>query len=148
TDTSVRVTSRTYTVDDNGGTYGFLMPPLNSFQSGAPGDTLEILGTSLDKRFRTNLGLVDLTPFLSSHASRASAAIIDDKGKQHDSCDSTLPQRGGNQINDLFLARNLPESATPVLLRITVIEGAVGASAAVVDNGTNDPASFAANLAA
>jgi hypothetical protein len=148
TDTSVRVTSRTYTVDDNGGTYGFLMPPLNSFQSGSPGDTLEILGASLDKRFRTNLGLVDLTPFLGSRASRASVAVIDDRGRQLDSFDVTLPQLGGNQINDLFHARNLPESATPVLLRVTVIEGAVGAYAAVVDNGTNDPAYFAANLAA
>ncbi|HEY6137261.1 MAG TPA: hypothetical protein VI670_05810 [Thermoanaerobaculia bacterium] len=148
TDTSVRVTSRTYTVDDNGGTYGFLMPPLNSFQSGAPGDTLEILGASLDKRFRTNLGLIDLTPFLGSRASRANVAIIDDHGKQLDSFEITLPLLGGNQINDLFHARNLPESATPVLLRVTVIEGSVGAYAAVVDNGTNDPAYFAANLAA
>src|SRR5262249_22639648 len=51
TDTSVRVTSRTYTIDPDGGTYGFLMPPLNSFQSGSPGDTLEILGATLDPRF-------------------------------------------------------------------------------------------------
>ena len=147
TDTSVRVTSRTYTVGADGGTFGFLMPPLNSFQSGGPGDTLEILGTSLDKRFRTNLGLVDLTPFLASRASRANVAIIDDHGKQLDSFEITLPLLGGNQINDLFHARNLPESATPVLLRVTVIEGSVGAYAAVVDNGTNDPAYFAANLA-
>jgi hypothetical protein len=148
TDTSVRVTSRTYTVDADGGTYGFLMPPLNSFQSGGPGDALEILGASLDKRFRTNLGLVDLTPSNSVRPSRATVAIIDDHGKQLDSFDISLPQLGGNQLNDLFHARNLPESATPVLLRVTVIEGGVGAYAAVVDNGTNDPAYFAANLAA
>ncbi|HKS24920.1 MAG TPA: hypothetical protein VJZ76_19145 [Thermoanaerobaculia bacterium] len=147
TDTSVRVTSRTYTVGPDGGTYGFLMPPLNSFQSGGPGDTLEILGTSLDKRFRTNLGLVDLMPF-SGRTSRATVAIIDDRGKQLDAFNVTLPSLGGNQINDLFHARGLPESATPVLLRVTVIEGSVGAYAAVVDNGTNDPAYFAANLAA
>jgi len=148
-DTSVRVTSRTYTIDDNGGTYGFLMPPLNSFQSGAPGDTLEILGASLDKRFRTNLGLVDLTPFAgASRPSRATVAIIDDGGHQLDSFDITLPQLGGNQLNDLFHARGLPESSKPVLLRVTVLEGSVGAYAAVVDNGTNDPAYFAANLAA
>jgi hypothetical protein len=146
-DTSVRVTSRTYTIDDNGGTYGFLMPPLNSFQSGAPGDTLEILGATLDKRFRTNLGLVDLTPFAGGRASRALVTIIDDRGQSLDSFEITLPQLGGNQINDIFRARNLPESAKPVLLRVTVIEGSVGAYAAVVDNGTNDPAYFAANLA-
>jgi hypothetical protein len=147
-DTSVRVTSRTYTIDDNGGTYGFLMPPLNSFQSGAPGDTLEILGASLDKRFRTNLGLVDLTPFSGSRPSRAKVSIIDDHGQSLDSFEITLPNLGGNQLNDLFHARSLPESSKPVLLRVTVIEGSVGAYAAVVDNGTNDPAYFAANLAA
>lgn len=147
-DTSVRVTSRTYTVDENGGTYGFLMPPLNSFQSGAPGDTLEILGASLDKRFRTNLGLVDLTPFAGNRASRAKVSIIGDRGQTLDSFEVTLPNLGGNQLNDLFHARSLPESAMPVLLRVTVIEGSVGAYAAVVDNGTNDPAYFAANLAA
>jgi hypothetical protein len=147
TDTSVRVTSRTYTIDDNGGTYGFLMPPLNSFQSGAPGDTLEILGASLDKRFRTNLGLVDLTPFAGGRPSRARVSIIDDRGQSLDSFEITLPQLGGNQLNDLFHARSLPESSTPVLLRVTVIEGSVGAYMAVVDNGTNDSAYFAANLA-
>jgi hypothetical protein len=147
-DTSVRVTSRTYTVGDDGGTFGFLMPPLNSFQSGAPGDTLEILGASLDKRFRTNLGLVDLTPFSGSQPSRAKVSIVDDHGNTLDSFEITLPSLGGNQINDLFHARNLPESATPVLLRVSVIAGSVGAYAAVVDNGTNDPAYFAANLAA
>ena len=147
-DTSVRVTSRTYTVDDNGGTFGFLMPPLNSFQSGGPGDTLEILGASLDKRFRTNLGLVDLTPFAGSGSSRAKVSIVDDHGNTLDSFEVALPLLGGNQINDLFHARNLPESATPVLLRVSVIAGSVGAYAAVVDNGTNDPAYFAANLAA
>ena len=28
----IRVTSRTYSGDSHGGTYGFLMPPLNNFQ--------------------------------------------------------------------------------------------------------------------
>jgi len=148
TDTSIRVTSRTYTVGDDGGTFGFLMPPLNSFQSGSPGDTLEILGASLDPRFRTNLGLVDLTPFSGSRPSRATVSIINDHGQKLDSFDITLPQLGGNQLNDVFHARNLPEASTPVLIRVTVIEGSVGAYAAVVDNGTNDPAYFAANLAA
>ena len=124
------------------------MPPLNSFQSGAPGDTLEILGASLDKRFRTNLGLVDLTPFAGSRPSRAKVSIIDDHGQSLDSFEITLPQLGGNQLNDLFHARSLPESPKPVLLRVTVLEGSVGAYVAVVDNGTNDPAYFAANLAA
>jgi len=36
----------------------------------------------------------------------------------------------------------------PVLLRVSTIEGMIGAYAAIVDNGTNDSAYVAANLAA
>jgi hypothetical protein len=148
TDTSVRVTSRTYTIDANGGTYGFLMPPLNSFQSGSPGDTLEILGASLNKRFRTNLGLVDLAAFYSSRQPRVRVDIVDDKGTTLDSFETSVPSAGGMQIGDLFRGRGLPESSTSVLIRVTVLDGMVGAYAAMLDNGTNDPTYMAANLAA
>jgi hypothetical protein len=148
TDTSVRVTSRTYTVDANGGTYGFLMPPLNAFQSGAPGDTLEILGATLDPHFRTNIGLVDLAAFPGAAPSRARVEIVDNKGATIDSFETSVPSAGGMQIDDLFHRRGLPESTTPVLLRVTVIEGMIGAYGAFVDNGTNDPTYAAANLAA
>jgi hypothetical protein len=147
-DTSVRVTSRTYTIDPNGGTYGFLMPPLNSFQSGGPGDTLEILGATLDPHFRTNLGLVDLTAFPGNRAARAKVEIIDDGGRLLDSFEVSIPSAGGMQINDLFHGRGLAESTKPVLIRVSTIEGMIGAYAAFVDNGTNDPAYVAANLAA
>jgi len=148
-DTSVRVTSRTYTVGDDGGTYGFLMPPLNSFQSGSAGDTLEILGTSIDPAARTNLGLVDLTPWPSGLQSKAHVDVINNKGDVIDGFDVALNSTSGTQINDLYHSRNLSASSpTPVLLRVTVITGYVGAYASVVDNGTNDPAYFAANLAA
>jgi hypothetical protein len=142
------VTSRTYTIDANGGTYGFLMPPLNSFQSGGAGDTLEILGGSLDPRLRTNLGLVDLSAFPNARAARARVEIVDDRGRSLDSFEVTIPSAGGMQINDLFHARRLPESTKPVLIRISTIEGMIGAYGAFVDNGTNDPSYAAANLAA
>ncbi len=148
TDTSVRVTSRTYTIDPSGGTYGFLMPPLNSFQSGGPGDTLEILGPTLDPHFRTNLGLVDLAGFPGPRSARAKITIIDDGGRTLDSFEVSIPTAGGMQINDLFHSRGLPESTKPVLIRVSTIEGMIGAYAAFVDNGTNDPAYVAANLAA
>jgi len=148
TDPSIRATARTYTVDANGGTYGFLMPPLNSFQTGSVGDTLEILGTSLQKGFRTNLGLVDTTRCDSCGVhSRARVDTIGKDGATLDSFEAELPAAGAMQINDLFRARNLPESNDPVLIRVTVLNGMLGAYAAVVDNGTNDPAYFAANLA-
>ena len=148
TDPAIRATARTYTVDANGGTYGFLMPPLNSFQTGAVGDTLEILGTSLQKGFRTNLGLVDTTRCDSCGVrSRARVDTIGKDGATLDSFETDVPAAGAMQINDLFRARNLPVSNDPVLIRVTVLNGMLGAYAAVVDNGTNDPAYFAANLA-
>jgi hypothetical protein len=147
-DTSVRVTSRTYTIDPSGGTYGFLMPPLNSFQSGGAGDTLEILGATLDPHFRTNLGLVDLTGFPGPRPARAKIEIIDDAGASLDHFEVSVPSAGGMQLNDLFHSRGLPDSTKPVLIRVTTIEGMIGAYAAFVDNGTNDSAYVAANLAA
>ena len=146
-DPSLRVTSRTYTVDANGGTYGFLMPPLNSFQNAGPGDTLEILGASLENRFRTNIGLVDTASF-SSRQARAQISVIDAGGAIIDSFEIAIPLLGGTQINDVFRARTLPADGGPVLIRVSVIEGTVGAYVAAVDNETNDPTYFAANLAA
>jgi hypothetical protein len=124
------------------------MPPLNSFQSGAVGDTLEILGTSLQKSFRTNLGLVDTTRCDSCGVkSHARVDVVDSHGATIDSFEIDLPAAGAMQINDLFHARNLPDSGEPVLIRVSVLNGMLGAYGAMVDNGTNDPAYFAANLA-
>ena len=125
------------------------MPPLNSFQSGAAGDTLEILGASLQRRFRTNVGLVDTTRCDSCGVrSHARVDIVEQGGATIDSFEVDVPAAGGMQMNDIFHARGLPDANTPVLIRITVMKGMIGAYAAVVDNGTNDPAYFAANLAA
>ena len=147
TDTSIRVSSRTYTTDANGGTYGFLLPPLNSFQTASAGDILEILGPALDPGFRTNLGLVDMAAFESSPA-RARVEVISSAGFTLDRFEITLPLLGGMQLNDLFRAHQLPHDGSPVLIRVTTISGMVGSYAATLDNGTNDSTYFAANLAA
>jgi hypothetical protein len=147
TDTSIRVSSRTYTVDTNGGTYGFLLPPLNSFQTASAGDILEILGPSLDPGFRTNLGLVDMAAFASSPA-RARVEVISSAGFTLDRFEITLPTLGGMQLNDLFRAHQLTHDGSPVLIRVTTINGMIGSYAATLDNGTNDSTYFAANLAA
>jgi hypothetical protein len=146
TDSSVRVTSRTYTVDANGGTYGFLMPPLNSFQTATNGDTLEILGTALDNRFRTNIGLVDVAASFSSATPRARIEIIGTGDEVLDSFETSVPSIGGTQLNDVFRARALRHDALPVKIRITPLQGMIGAYAAMVDNESNDPTYFAANL--
>jgi len=147
TDTSIRVSSRTYTVDANGGTYGFLLPPLNSFQTASAGDILEILGPSLNPGFRTNLGLVDMAASESSPA-RARVEVISSAGFTIDRFEVTLPSLGGMQLNDLFRAHQLPNDGSPVLIRITTINGMIGSYASTLDNGTNDSTYFAANLAA
>jgi hypothetical protein len=148
TDTSIRVSSRTYTTDANGGTYGFLLPPLNSFQTASPGDILEILGPALDPGFRTNLGLVDMASSESSPARARVEVISATGGLTLDRFEITLPLLGGMQLNDLFRAHQLSHDGSPVLIRVTAINGMVGSYAATLDNGTNDSTYFAANLAA
>jgi hypothetical protein len=145
---TVRVTSRTYTLNDDGGTYGFLMPPLNSFQSAAAGDSLEILGTTTDTATRTNVGLVDLMANLTARLPHATIAIFDKSGVKLDELTVTIPSATVMQLNDIYRARNIPASTGPVLIRVTSVDGLIGAYAAAVDNGTNDSAYLPANLAA
>jgi hypothetical protein len=146
-DPGVRVTARTYTLNDDGGTYGLLAPPLNSFQSASAGDTLEILGALVDKRFRTNLGVVDLAAFAGNRPTRFRVEIVSSTGATLDSFETSVGSASGMQLNDLFTARNTQASG-PVLLRVSPIDGQIGAFATLVDNGTNDPLYLAANLAA
>ncbi|HEY2322269.1 MAG TPA: hypothetical protein VGJ82_05325 [Thermoanaerobaculia bacterium] len=149
---TVRVTSRTYSIDDGvdgkGGTYGFLMPPFNNFQLGGPGDTLEILGVVGGKGFRTNVGFVECTPNSTGQNVQARVDVIDDKGKTIDTFTMNVPSAGGVQINDIFHARGLGDGPTAALIRITPLSGLIGAYATMNDNGTNDPTYLAANLAA
>lgn len=143
----VRVTSRTYSVREDGGTYGFLMPPLNSFQSGGAGDTLEILGAVADQRFRTNIGLVELTGVGAGAPINTKIDIIDSAGRIADSFTVGVPFAGGMQLNDVFNSRGLTITG-PVLIRISPLGGHVGAYATHIDNRTNDASYLSANLGA
>ncbi|HSP15045.1 MAG TPA: hypothetical protein VLV78_09855 [Thermoanaerobaculia bacterium] len=143
----VRVTSRTYNVDSNGGTYGFLMAPLNNFQIGGSGDTLEILGAIADPKYRTNIGLVEMNPWPTNQTATAKVEILDASSKTVDSFTVNLPVAGGTQLNDVFRARAINVSG-PVLIRVTPTNGVIGAYATTTDNVTNDSSYLAANLAA
>ncbi|HEX8153274.1 MAG TPA: hypothetical protein VF698_09125, partial [Thermoanaerobaculia bacterium] len=105
----VRLTSRTYTTDADGATFGFLMPPLNNFQHAGPGDTLEILGTSPDpdNKFRTNLGIIDTAAFATGGSVLADVQIVASGGRVLDHFNVEIPTAGGRQINDLFNTRNI-----------------------------------------
>jgi hypothetical protein len=145
----IRVTSRTYSIDDNGGTFGFLTPPLNAFQAAATGEALEILGVTGGKDYRTNLGLVDIQQWPNGQQpSAARIDIIDHTGKTIDSFTTNIPNAGGMQINDLFRGRNLGDGPPAALIRVSPIRGLIAAYATVTDNGTNDSIYLAPNLAA
>ena len=145
---SVRVTSRTYNIDANGGTFGFLMPPLNNFQTAGPGDTLEILGAVGDKNFRTNVGLVELSGFANNTTVSVKVEIIDNAGRTIDQFTTAVPVAGGMQIDDIFHKRNLGDGPPAALIRVTPITGMFGAFATIIDNGTNDATYLAAQLGA
>lgn len=142
----VRVTSRLYTIDASGGTYGLLIPPLNSFQAAGPRESLEILGPQGGTNFRTNLSLVELTAFAGGPPARVRIDILDDYGKLMDSFESSVPIAGGIQILDVFRSRGLGNGPPASLLRISPLSGLVGAFATTLDNGTNDPTYYGAAL--
>jgi hypothetical protein len=141
----VRVTSRTYSVNDDGGTYGFLMPPLNNFQSGGPGDTLEILGAVAHDDYRTNIGLVDLSGIGTGPSVNVKVEIVDAAGDVADSFTVSVPFAGGMQLNDVFRSRQI-DVRGPVLIRVSPLGGLIGAYATHLDNRTNDASYLGANL--
>lgn len=147
--TGVRVTSRTYNIDANGGTFGCLIPPLNSFQSATAGEALEIIGIVGGEGFRTNIGLVELTGFPNNRTTAVRILLIDDKGKTLDTFTVTLPSAGGMQINDVFAARGIAQpAAARVVVQVLDATGLVGAYATLTDNITNDSTFLGAQLAA
>lgn len=143
----VRVTSRTYNVDENGGTFGCLVPPLNAFQSAGPGETLEILGITGGSGFRTNLGFVELTPGANGTNAQARIRVADESGKEIDQFAITFPIAGGMQINDLFASRGIPVPAAAIIY-VEVTRGLIGAYATLTDNVTNDATYLGASLGA
>ncbi len=149
-DTSgIRVTSRTYNINDDGGTYGSLIPPLNNFQSATAGETLEIIGMVGGSGFRTNVGLVELTPTPTGRTTNVRLVIVDDKGKSMDAFTVALPAAGGMQINDIFAARGLTApTAARIVVQVLDATGLVGAYATLTDNVTNDTTYLGAQLSA
>ncbi len=144
----VRVTSRTYTVEESGATYGSLIPPLNNFQIAAPGDRLEILGVTGGSGFRTNLGLVALEPSTVSGNVNIRIRVLNQSSQEIDSFSVNVPRAGGMQINDLFGSRGIPAPEAALLVVEVNDGGLIGAYATLVDNVTNDTTFLAAQLGA
>lgn len=146
--TGVRVTSRAYTVRPDGGTFGVPLPPLNSFQMAGAGESIELFGALGGAGFRTNLALVEMTPFADGKSVRARVEVIGDGGAVLDAFDVNVPVAGGIQLNDLYRARGLGDGPPAALLRISPAGGLVGAYATSLDQGTNDAVLVPAALAA
>lgn len=143
----VRVTSRTYNIDENGGTYGCLIPPLNNFQSAASGEALEIIGVTAGAKMRANLGLVELATVPNGQPARVRIRIIDHFGQELESINVDVPSAGGMQINDIFGSLGIvPPPAA--IIRVEPSSGLIGAYATLTDNVTNDSTFVAAALAA
>lgn len=143
-----RVTSRTYNVAEDGGTYGSRIPPMNSFQLAAPGDTLEIHGIHGGAGFRTNVGLVDFSPFNSTVPSKVRLRIYDNHHSEIDTFEVTVPPAGGMQVNDLFGSRGVTVPEAAVIRVENLSGGVVGAYGSLVDNVTSDSTFLGAQLAA
>lgn len=146
--TGIRATSRAYTVRPDGGTFGVPVPPLNAFQMAGAGESIELFGVLGGASFRTNLALVEMTPFADGKTVRARVEVIGDGGSLLDAFDVNVPVAGGIQVDDLFRARGLGDGPPAALLRVSPIDGLVGAYATSLDQGTNDAILVPAALAA
>jgi hypothetical protein len=143
----IRVTSRTYTVDASGATYGCLVPPLNGFQIAGAGDRLEILGVSGGAGFRTNVGLVDLADDTVRNPI-VRIRVIGDGARVLDTIWAEIPARGGTQLNDIFRARDITPPPAALLV-VEILEGQqIAAYATLTDNVTNDSSYLASQLGA
>ena len=143
----VRVTSRTYTVDASGATYGCLVPPLNGFQIATPGDRLEILGAGGGAGFRTNIGLVDVSDSVVQD-SLVRITIVGDRREVLASFLATVPAQGGVQLNDVFRARGIDTPPAALIVVENVDGSQIAAYATLVDNVTNDSTYLAPQLGA
>jgi hypothetical protein len=143
----IRATSRTYTVEESGATYGCLIPPLNNFQSAAGGERLEIIGVGGGSGYRTNLGLVELSARLTD-AVAVDIAIFNGSGEKIDGFRLSVPAGGGMQIGDIFGSRGLQQPQAARIVVDVVDPGLIGAYATVTDNVTNDSIYLGANLGA
>lgn len=142
---NVRVTSRTYFIDPDGGTRGMLTPPLNNFQLAAEGETLELVaqaGSSL----RMSLGLVDLSEEPLGDPSVVRIHLIDDKGTTVHSFDEVLRAAQGLYLEDIFKAHGIEQpAAVRIVVEVVRATTLIGAYGALKDSATGDLTYVSAN---
>jgi len=145
--TGIRMTSRAYSVAENGGTYGTLVQPMNSFQSVTAGESLEIL--TLAGTQRVSLGLVEQSPNPRGPKADVRITLIDDHGTTLDTHVVSIASSGGTQIDDVFAKRGIPTpAAARIIIEPLAQQSMVGAYVLLTDPATLDTTYIGANLGA
>ena len=147
----IRATSRIYDLASDGSTHGMALPALGWLQTARDGDTIEILGPTGGAGFRTNLSIVHLG-YQYAPPSTVHVEIVDPAGVVADAFEVSVPSGRGLQIDDLFHTRGLGDGPVAALIRLSISttdqSASLAAYATTIDNGTNDPVYYGANLAA
>jgi hypothetical protein len=146
--TDIRATSRTYAVAAGGGTFGAAIPPMNSFAAAGPGEIVEILGARGAPALRTDLAVLELEQFYDGRSHTVRVEILDGTGRSIDAFEFRMAAASGIEINDLFHTRGLGDGPAEALIRVSSVDGLVGAYATLTDRGTKDPSIFTGALAA
>jgi len=131
----VVVVSRTFN-DTPDGTFGQFIAGLDHRAAVQEGQTGHLLMLDESALFRSNLGLVNLSPYEVS----AEVSFIDPSGSDLGSLAFTLPPRGVIQRNRVLRElTNLEVTGFRAEVRVLTPEGRVVAYASVVDNSSGDP---------
>lgn len=146
-DAGVYVTSRTYSIDASGATYGCLIPPLNAFQTAAQSERLEIV-LAAGEGFRTNLAIVRAAERAALNFGQGQIEIYDEAGALLDRRSFELRGEIGMQINDILAPHDgLARRAARIVIEVAGPDP-IAAYATVVDNATNDTTYYAGQLGA
>lgn len=137
TDASIVVTARTYSRDENNGTYGQFIPGVTSKDAVGAGErALQVLQLEQSEQYRTNLGLVEVT---------GQPARIEITAQKPDTKTTAvtaydLKPNEFIQFGRIFQSMGLP-TVYGGRISVKVLEGTgrVAAYGSVVDNRTVDP---------
>jgi hypothetical protein len=132
----VRITSRLYRLDPDGGTRGMIVPPLNSFQYASVSETLQIIGQT-GERLRMTVGLIDV----DVDPARVRLHLFDDLGYRIAEREVEVAGDTPALIDDLIGSQRLAGARVVV----EVVSGRVGAFGFLTDTVTKDMTYLSAN---
>jgi hypothetical protein len=136
---SLVATARTYTTVENNGTYGQFIPGVTPSEGAGNGDrALQVLQLEHSDRFRSNLGLVELT----GNPVKVRISLYTPDTKTTPSYDVDLGPNEFKQINGViatFLGQDTQTYNARVSVQVIDGTGRVSAYGSVIDNRSKDP---------